>query len=163
MRTKILLVPIILSWIVGVIPHFIGRDFLLRERLLPALPNVSLPIGSESDFVSIVPHLFRALAIGLIAVICAEPSKYWLASAGRRFYLFVVVYQAVLFLDLLRWYAYDWFLYSLHFVRVIDLNSNPAVLKRWGAIGAPWISLLCMVLLLAVILRSQRSREVLST
>jgi len=146
-----------LSWVLGVIVHFGGPDFLLRERLAPALPSVTLPIGTPSDVVSLVPYLFRALTVAFLACALVEFAKFDIGKRLRhgRLYFLALAYQAVLTLDLLRWYSYDWFLYALHFARLINLNNDGSAIRRWVILGAPWPSFLLMVVLLVSIIRAR--------
>lgn len=161
-RMSRFLLPLAASWLIAAIGIYAQYDFLLPHPYLPALPRVDVPYAHGSDVVSVVPHLFRALVVGSVAVLVAEIAKILALgdSDWRRNAIAVLLYQVVLFLDVFRGYAQDWFVYFLSFLHLIRLEDRLGADKPpWLPIPSPWVSFAVLLMLSAYLMNVTWRRE----
>jgi len=85
-----------------------------------------MPPATQTDVVSSVSLLLFVIALAIVAVLPAEISKLWSASLRHRTSSYVVIfcYQAVLFLDVIRAYATDWWVYIWSVLRVKPIGAS---------------------------------------
>ncbi|GEM_PF-3740101 len=136
---------LIVGWVVGVlIPLSPLWDRIPPDPLYPNLPLVSSarPSGCVR---SVVPDLFRTLLLAVGAAGFSELAKLLAAryvQRSCRLLLAITVQQGVLFLDLFRSWAWDWFDYLLFFLRLAPLNDTGLVMPpRLVPLWPPLLSL----------------------
>jgi len=154
---------VIAGWLVALLSVTTGggSDFLLPHRYLPALPTVAAPYDPTSDVVSVVPLLFRALALAVAAAAVASMGKAWAAvnlSPSSLSYGALTLVEVALFTDVFRALAPDWTVYALHFGHIITLSARSYELSRRIAWGAPLPSLLVVLGALAIVRRQSPSQ-----
>lgn len=146
----LLLLPPALAWVLGVTVPRLAWERLDPESSRPYLPLVSVPfLPGGSDVVSIVPWLYRTALLCLACALCVEISKLALLRLDGRprrgiAFAALVLYQAVLSLDLFRLHAPDWYGFLLHYVGLIELRHEvmqPDVIP----VPAPYLGLAWML------------------
>jgi hypothetical protein len=151
-----LILPLIAAWSVGFAFTRINPYGSLsgRPQYSPTLPTVAAAPGSgRSDVVSVVPFLFKGLAVAALCFLIVEPAKFGLGRSGRQLLWFPVLlcYQVLLFLDIVRFFASDWLTYLLHFLGLHRLDESSYDFARLVvARGAPWPSFALMLLLVGI-------------
>lgn len=148
-----------LVWLVPLLRHWRWGS----DDFEPRLPCVAYPFLPGNDIISVVPDLFRALMLAVLACAVAEITKLVSAGAGgNAAHLAVVsVFQVLLVLDTLRANAYDWFVYSLSYFRVISLRKDQIVgIETVWVSTFPFASLVGLAMALAGLALLRQRREV---
>lgn len=118
----------LLGWLVSALtPPSVVYYHLAPKNFEPWLPLVSAPFAPGSDVGSLVPHLYGAATIAVIAVLIVEFGKAILVRSGSGVlgaYLGLCLLQAALAIDVLRRFAVDWYGYLLHFFRLAKLSNE---------------------------------------
>jgi hypothetical protein len=146
-------VPSVAAWCLAAFTPDALLEALPPERWEPRLPAVSVPFAAGSDVISLVPSLFSALAVAVMCCLLVEAAKLY---AGHRYgrcatgpCLMLLLLQLALALDTLRLRAPDWYGYSLHFARLVQLRwEHP--LPDVVPLPAPWLSLAVLLASLIV-------------
>ncbi len=122
------------------------------EQIRVQLATCVCALYPGTDVVSLVPDFFSALTFAGLCLLLVEPAK-MMASVlpGQRIarHLSFVVYQAMLVVDILRRYAWDWYGYLLYFLRLVNLDYNqprPEILP----LPPPWLSFMALLLCLGL-------------
>jgi hypothetical protein len=151
----------LLGWLVSALtPPSVVYYHLAPENFEPGLPLVSAPFAPGSDVVSLVPHLYGAATVAVIAILIVEIGKVMLLRLGPGVlgaYLGLCLLQAALAIDVLRRFAVDWYGYLLHFFRLAKL-SNQVRFPDPLLVPPPLLSLLFLMatsLYLLMLLRGQ--------
>lgn len=130
----------------------------------PSLGDVGSPWVRGSDIISSVPFLYRALALGIAAVLIAEVGKGLALLAGlprpAQFWALSLGFQVAAALDSLRIHAYDWLIYGASFLGLVQLQRGKIVgyATIWMA-DFPWLSLPLLLALLVQLRYSSRRRN----
>lgn len=160
MRTARLFLPPVVAWLFGY-SLLLADGALLGESRTPKLPSVAVPYDPKLDVVSFVPDLFLALSVAVACVLIVEIAKFTTSKLGTRSgtgYVVLLLFQVVLALDLVRAYAYDWFIYLLSFARLIDLSRRSGIIQdRWVPIPSPWVSFIWLAVTMVALVAITRS------
>ena len=144
----------VLGWILSaLVPEETVFYHLAPEHLEPSLPLVSAPFRPGSDVVSVVPWLFGAIAVAVVATFLVELGKVALLVAGVRSigaFMLLGLLQLSIGLDVLRRLATDWYGYALHFLRLASL-SHEVRFPDPLPIPAPYFSLIVLVAASAIL------------
>jgi len=141
--SRILATVPLVGWLVGFLFRVVFRWFFgpVEPRLL--IPLVSLPGSEAGDVVSDIRWLVVAAGWSLLAVLLVEAAKVVLVRRnqvhGTLVYVLLVAYQVILFVDLLRANAFDWWLWVLSLAGVYELRLV-GNLDEIAGFRIPWIS-----------------------
>lgn len=129
------------SWALGLVLKGIVGTYVTKPSD-PMLPLVSLPVGTTDDVMSSVPILFLTLVGAAICALVVEIAKVRSHQAARppwRGYSALLAYQVVLIADLFRSYAHDWWIWTLSWIDLRELTSNP-IEGDIIELKIPWVS-----------------------
>ena len=137
----------------------------------PRIPYIASSVrAGEVSVLSSIPHFLRVLFLAALAVAVAELAKVWLAAVhqprARAAALLISLFQFIFFWDSVRGHAYDWYVYSLSLLGIVDLAARSEQVARDGyrlpsiPVPSPIPSLLaCGVVLVLLSLPLKRGAE----
>jgi|JI10StandDraft_1071094.scaffolds.fasta_scaffold106141_3 hypothetical protein len=149
---------LVAAWSSVALVPYILRSVWNSASLAPFLPSVAVPWVADSDIISSVPYLFRAVALGLVAVALVEVAKAVVldSAEGTRLstHFAAAALQFLLLIDALRIHAYDWFLYLANILEIVELRSDRLVgdATAWRS-PVPWMSLPLLLVTLGLVVR----------
>jgi hypothetical protein len=131
--------------------------WLLRDAPLgPQVPLVSVPQGTTSDVWSSLPGLLHIWLAALLGILFIEVARLlWIATGVMTVARFVstLLYELSIVVDMFRLWGRDWLVWAKYELRLGQLcDPVEACFPVSGAI--PWFSLLTLLLVMIVSLRS---------
>ncbi len=161
-RALVLTTPVVAGWVVDALtPLWASLVWrLVTSVYSPSLPLVALPAGSTTtDVRSCVPALFVALIAGGLSALPVELSKAHLSGRNRLLTsFFLVAYQLLLLVDILRTHARDWWVWMLSWFGLFDLNSVDWR-KPMLPIQSPWLALIGLIVTVAWLARVEVGKD----
>ena len=131
-------VPLLLSCLCAVALVPVARAGWFYDDLQPSVPLVSASYEANRDVASSVPLLIAAIIAGWFCALIVEVSKARADTSAMQYSGFLL-YQVVLSVEAVRAYAFDWWLYLLSRVNLVQLE--PAMdLSEISGTRLPWVS-----------------------
>jgi hypothetical protein len=120
----------------------------------PEVPFVITPWAAGEHVRSSVYYLLVIVAVGLACAVPIEISKYAAAMRLSRPVVFVALtlQQVVLLLDVLRSYAWDWWLFVLSMAHLRPIDRASWMERHFTTVGPwPWPSGIFALLVIGVV------------
>lgn len=140
--------------------RIVGDNITWRpEAIGPDVPYLLLPRGTQTDVVSSVSYFVWILGVAWLCCFPVELAKLLSRSLPRPVcgYVSLVLFQLLVFADVLRTYAYDWWRYVLWILGIRDIHSTSWMITSVARL--PWLTCVAAVAVTALLYAHSRAAD----
>lgn len=147
--------PLILSWsLAAAFPLFLKLADWNPQVKPPEVPFVLTPGASGEHVRSSVYYLIVIIGVGMLCALPLEVSKF-LATKHRfsvPLYVAFTTQQCLLLADVIRSYAWDWWLFLLSVTHISPIDEYTWMTPHISTVGSwPWPSGIAAALIIALV------------